>query len=240
MKVATDRRAASYRHGMFDASINDAIMSCSDALAEGQPLPRASLILGFRPLQWSRDGQLDRALGALGLQREGSLWGGGEGPSRYAYEHRLDGAPSALGYLTLGELDAWARELCHRAASRQVAIELPPLVRLMNADSAGVRLLVDGLLETAAGLAVRFSSHGDARADAALGVAIGLFTEGAQLRLLAETMKHQRTLDARSIQALLSLSSDRAVHADALRVINVRLRRTCASLEEALHALASA
>lgn len=214
-------------------------MSCSDALADGQPLPSAGLILGFRPQQWSRHGQLERALGALGLRREGALWVGGEGPSRYEYEHRLDGVPSALGYLTLGELDAWARELCQSAASRQLAIELPPLAQLINADSAGVRLLVEGLLETAPGLAVRFSSNADARADAALGVAIGLFSEGARLRLLAETMKHQRTLDARSIPALLSLSSDHTVHADALRVINVRLRRSCDSLDEALRALAN-
>lgn len=234
------RGAESYDRRMFDTPINDALLSCSDALMYGQPMPATRLLLGLRPRRWDRDGQLDRALEALGLRRENTLWIGGEGPTRHAYEHRLDGEPSPLGYLTLGELDGWARQLCDRAAASRVAIELPPLARLIGVDATGVRMLVDGLLETCPALVVRFASNGDARADAALGVATGMFSEGAQLRMLAETMKHQRTLDARSIPALLSLASDPTVYADALRVLGVRLRRPCASLDEALRALADA
>lgn len=225
---------------MFDTSIRSALLSCSTALSDRMHLPQERILLGFRPLHWHREGQLDRALGAFGLRRDDNLWVRGEGLDRHEYEHRLDEHPSALGYLTLGELDAWARSLCDRAATERVAIELPPLAQLMNADSTGVRLLIDALLETCPGLIVRFSSAGDARADAALGVAMGFLTEGSQLRLLAETMKHARTLDARSVPLLLSLAGEPTVRAHALRVLNVRLRRECGSLERALTELENA
>jgi hypothetical protein len=86
---------------------------------------------------------------------------------------------------------------------------------------------------------VRFSSDADARADAALGVALGFFTEGAQLRLIAESMKHARTLDESSIQLLLALAGERRAHDHALRVMGVRLGAQPTSLEQALRHLAS-
>jgi hypothetical protein len=120
---------------MFDSSIRSVLLSCSTALSEQTHLPLERMWLGFRPLHWHRSGQLERALGAFGLRRDDNLWVRGDGPSRFEYEHRLDENPSSLGYLTLGELDAWARELCERAAVSIVPIELAPLTQLMHADA---------------------------------------------------------------------------------------------------------